>query len=91
MQNIYMPNVVYFSTNVNNISIKFLKHVLKHRESIRNLRYYLIAKNHFYNRSGIFKPEELLDILSHDLKSLKDPANRYRYKIKLKNTSLPYT
>ena len=51
-----------------------------------NYRFYLIAKKHFYNRSGIFSIDELLDLLHkhYNYKSLHHSSgnNRSRYREK---------
>lgn len=75
------------------MKLKYNKQLVKtlfkiSKEEINNYRYYLIAKIHFYNRSGLFSLDELLDLLheEYNFKTLhhRPGNNRHKYKRKFR-------
>lgn len=57
-----------------------------HEEPLSNYKFYIIAKKHFFRRSGIFEIYELLNILHkyYNYKSLRRYPGNNRKKIKEK-------
>jgi hypothetical protein len=62
--------------------------VINRQRDLEAYRFYIIARHHFYNRSGIFSLSELCDVLHahYDFKTLHHlPGNnRTRFKLRLK-------
>jgi hypothetical protein len=81
-----MLNKKYTNTEICQVNLSLIKDIVR-TDSLDNLHYYLIIKNYYFQRSGLFSIDELLNLLhaNYNYKTLStNPGNqRARYKKQL--------